>query len=581
MRTGSKRRVTGFVAIAAASVLAAGACSTGGGGEQSQKNVSPGFSECDKKPNDCNSGPTKKGGTYVQALEKTIPNWNVQDADGNVFDTSQVMNGLLPSPFIVYPDLTPHLNEDMMTSAEVTSQDPYTVVYKVRPEAVWSDGTPMGYDDFLYEWKTQNGKDCPACTPATTTGYDLISGIEQADNGKTITVKFSKPYPDWKSLFTLYPAGVAKQAAGGDLNTPAALKKAFEAFKATTPNWSGAAYKIGDYQKDASVTLVPNDKWYGKTKPSLEKIVFRIITDQAQEVPALQNKEVNGVYAQPNQDMVEKVKGITDVNYMLGKGLVWEHIDLNLKNKYLSDMALRQAIFTAINTKDLIGKTVGQFVPGAEPLGSHNYVPGQPGYKDFVTPTGQGSGDVEKAKQILTDAGYKIDNGKLMTKTGEAVPAFRFRFTEGNQLRQQSGEIVQNALKQLGISVTLQPTSTLGGTLTNGDFDMIIYAWVSTPFASGNKDLWITNGGGNYGKWSNKEADGYLEEAATATDEAKVAELLNKADEIMTKEAYVLPLFQKPTFLAVYKDYVNIRDNATSTGPSYNIHEWGLKASAQ
>ena len=38
-----------------------------------------------------------------------------------------------------------------------------------------------------------------------------------------------------------------------------------------------------------------------------------------------------------------------------------------------------------------------------------------------------------------------------------------------------------------------------------------------------------------------------------------------------------LPLYQKPTFLAYYGTYGNIRNNSTSVGPTYNIGQWGLK----
>jgi len=576
MRTRSKR-LYGLVAVAAASLLVVGACSTNKGGGTGN-NVSAGFADCEKKPNDCNGGANKQGGTITATLEKTLPNFNVIDADGNTFETAQVMNGLIPSPFVVFPDLTPHLNTDLMVSAEQTSTSPQTIVYKLKPNATWSDGSAIGLDDFMYAWKVQNGTDCPDCTAASTTGYELIDKIEGSDNGKTITVTFKEAYPDWKALFSLFPASVAKK--NGDMTTPAGLKKAFDGFKDATPDWSGGAYVVTDYQKDVSITLSPNPKWYGK-KPSFDKITFRMITDQAQEVPALQNREVQYIYAQPNQDMVTQVKAIPDVNYTLGKGLVWEHIDLNLKNTFLADKALRQAIFTAINVKDIISKTVGQFFPGAAPLGSHNFVPGQPGYKDYVTATGQGSGDAAKATKILTDAGYKIEGGKLMSPKGQPVPTLRMRHTEGNQLRAQSSELVQGALKQIGIDVKIEVTKTLGNTLSTGDYDLIIFAWVGTPFVSGNKDLWSTKGGGNYGKYSNPQADEALVSAAKETDESKVRDLLNKADELMTPDAYVLPLYQKPTFLAVYKDFANIRDNATSSGPTYNIQEWGLRAAAK
>ena len=53
----------------------------------------------------------------------------------------------------------------------------------------------------------------------------------------------------------------------------------------------------------------------------------------------------------------------------------------------------------------------------------------------------------------------------------------------------------------------------------------------------------------------------------------------NQADKLLTDDAFELPLYQKPTFLAAYDDIVNIRDNATSSGPPVNVQEWGIKAS--
>jgi peptide/nickel transport system substrate-binding protein len=413
---------------------------------------------------------------------------------------------------------------------------------------------------------------------ASSTGYDLIDKVEGADGDKTatVTLKAGETFPDWQSLFgTLFPSHIAAQQ--GDLNSPAGLLKAFEYFKGT-PTWSGGPYKFQNYEKDVSVTLVPNDKWYGLKKAPLDRITFRIIEDQAQQTPALQNKEVQMLISQPTPDMVAKVQGMAGVNYNLAKGPTWEHIDLNLKNAALGDVELRKAIFTAINRQDIITKTIVPFFPKAEPLNNHNFMVGAPGYTDVITSTGQGTGNVDAAKKILTDAGYRIEGGKLIGKTGQPVPPLRFRYTNGNQLRQQSAELVQNHLKAIGVEIKIEPTPSLGNTLSTGDYDIIIFAWVGTPFAADNKSLWSSKGGQNFGKWSNAEADGYLEEAAKTLDETKVRELLNKADEIMAREAYVLPLNQKPVFLAIYGDFINIRNNPTSAGPTYNIHEWGLKA---
>jgi peptide/nickel transport system substrate-binding protein len=58
----------------------------------------------------------------------------------------------------------------------------------------------------------------------------------------------------------LWPSHLAAQK--GDLNTPAGLAAAFEFFKGT-PTFSGGPYKFESYEKDVSVTLVPNDKYWG------------------------------------------------------------------------------------------------------------------------------------------------------------------------------------------------------------------------------------------------------------------------------------------------------------------------------
>ncbi|GIH12009.1 ABC transporter family substrate-binding protein [Rugosimonospora africana] len=563
----------GLVAVGVASLLAVSACGGGSGSSTGGGDTSSSFADCATKPLTCNSGTTKQGGTVTYTIEKTISGWNLNSAESNTFDFQEVLDGVLPQgPFINTPDLQPTLNSDLMVSAEQTSTSPQTIVYKINPNASWNDGTPINADDFTYMWKTNNGVDCKTCDPASTAGYDQIQTVTGSDNGKTVTVVFKTPYTDWKGLFgPMYPAHIANQH--GDLGA------SWKWLNDNQPTYSGGPYVITGYQKDASVTETPNPKWFGKTKPSLEKLVFRIITDQNQEVPALQNNEVQTIYPQANADIINQVKQINGVQYMLGKGLQWEHLDLNLKNPLMADTKLRQAIFTTIDRKQLISKTVGQFDPGITPLNNHNFMPNMDGYKDVISSTGQGTGDVAKAKSLLTGAGYTGVGTALKSPSGAPVQ-FRCSFTQGNVLRQQSCELFQTELQALGIKVTPTPITSLGDTLSSGDYDMIIFAWVQTPFIfSGAYQTWLSTSSSNYGHWTNSQSDALLKDAAQNTDHAKAVQDLNDADQIMANDAYVLPLFQKPTFLAAYSNIVNIRDDATSTGPPYNVQEWGMRAS--
>src|ERR1700730_12586912 len=114
MRTRSKR-LGGLVAIAAATVLTIGACGSSGGGGSNQQQSSAGFAACEEKPNDCNSGPTKPGGTLTLAMEKKVQNWNSADADGNTLDTQAVMNSILPTPTYAYPNNTFGWNKNLLS----------------------------------------------------------------------------------------------------------------------------------------------------------------------------------------------------------------------------------------------------------------------------------------------------------------------------------------------------------------------------------------------------------------------------------------------------------------------------------
>jgi peptide/nickel transport system substrate-binding protein len=574
-----KALLAGIAAIA----LGLTACSSSGGGGSNNSDVTAGtkgtgaFSDCATNPTTCNSGQTKPGGTITYTLEKTIPGWNQVFTNSNVFELAEVEDGILPGVYLAGSDLKPFLNTDLMISAEQTKTSPQTLVYKIQPNAVWSDGTPINFDDFQYLDYVSDGTHCPKCGAASSSGYNAIQSITGSDNGKTVTVVMKTPFADWQSMFgALLPAHIAKEH--GDDGSPTGLNASFQWFDKNVPTYSGGPMMITNYQKDTSITEKPNPKWYGKTKSSLDQLIFRIITDQTQEPTALQNHEVSVLYPQPNADMVNQVSQIPNVQTYLGKGLVWEHFDFNEKNKFLSDKSLRTAIFTAINRQDIIARTIGQFVPGAQPLGNHMYVPGQPGYQDNVTSTGQGSGDINKAKDILTKAGYTGVGSSLKTKSGETV-TFRCTYSAGNTNRQTECETVQNTLKQLGINVTLKTTTDLSE-LGTGNFDMIVFAWVGTPFVvAGAQQIWELKGGADYGFNNDPAAEKLINEAAVSTDQKTVQDKLNEADKLITADAYSLPLYQKPTYLAAYNNIVNIRDNATSSGPPVNVQEWGIKAS--
>jgi peptide/nickel transport system substrate-binding protein len=579
-RSGIRRAVA---LVAGLTVVLAGCGGAGGTGDGAARTTGSVFVTCAEDPNTCNSaepGKLRQGGQLAYAIEKNIPNWNLLSSEGNLQETGWVLGGVLPRAFITLPDLTVAMNEDLLDSAKVTSTNPETIVYKIKANAVWSDGTPITADDFIYVWRVQNGRDCPNCTPATTTGYDQITSVVGSDNGKTVTVTLSKPFTDWKQNWAsgspIYPAHIAAQH--GDINTPQGRAASYAWFGKNVPTYSGGPYQIENFTNNESVTLVPNPKWYGP-RPKLDRLIYRIVTDARQEPTALQNREVQVIYPQPQVDQVQQVRRIPDVSSFVGFGLSWEHFDLNLANNFLADPVLRTAIFIAVDRQAIINKTVGQFTDTIKPLNSHNFVPQQSSYEDVVSETGQGSGNLARAKRILNAAGYKMDGTQLKTPLGMTVPPMRIRYTVGNQVRQAECELFAQQIKQLGITVEVIPTDDLGATLSRGDYDIIVFAWVTTPFPySSAVQLWVTGQGSNFGRYSNPDVDRLITTAASSTDEVLARETLNQADRRLTRDAYALPLYQKPTFIALYDDVANVRNNSSLDGPQYNIAQWGFRA---
>ncbi len=584
MHIGTKR-LGGLVALTVAGLLGVTACGTSSSNSGGAAQASAGYADCSANPDTCNSGPRKDGGDIVVALGKYPSTWNDWSSDGNIVETVQQENLVVPGAYTFLPSGKIQWNQDLLASEpQVTSTSPQTVVYKINPNAKWSNGTPISADDFIYEWKSNNGHD-KNIPIVGSTGYDQIQSVTGSDNGQTVTVVFSKPYPDWKGLFSepgLFPAWYAKQKVGG-LDTDAQLEAAFKVWNTPPTDWSGGPYKLSNYQSQQSATFVPNTSWYGKDKPSLKTITFKYITDQTQDVPALQNQEIQALNIQPDQDTVQQLSQIPGVNYEVSAGFSWELFEVNTASKFMKDPALREAIFDATNVQDMIDKTVKPFFPTAKRDYNDNILPGVTGYQDVtnkVTPD-VGTGNVAKAKSVLQAAGYTFDgSGNLIAPNGGGQVSINFVHTD-TQVRDQSAQLVTQYLSQIGIKVNNKVTPDLGTALSTFNFDIIQFGFSNSPLLTGDHDLWSKDAGNNFTHWSDPQSDQLLNQMSQTLDAQKQADLLNQQDAIMAKAFVTLALYQKPNLQVATNQYINIRDNNAGSYFTYNTQQWGLNASAQ
>jgi peptide/nickel transport system substrate-binding protein len=511
----------------------------------------------------------KDGGTLNYAADQEPTGFNNNTSKDNGTSVLNIVVGMFPFTFHAQPDFTVKMDDAFLDSAEQTSEDPQTIVYKIKQEAIWSDDTPITADDFKYFWEQQNGtiKDNDV---ATTTGYDQIKSVEGSDNGKTVTVVFKTPFADWKGLFTgILPAHYVEKQPG---KWTTGLDKNPE--KIPVGGW----FKVENYTQGQSLTLARNDKYWGP-KTHLDTVVFRFLPESTTQPAALQNNEVDLIYPQPQLDQVQQVKALPDVTSEINFGLSFEHFDFNFKTPGLDDIAVRKAIATGLNVQLLVDRTVKQFSDKAQPLGNRIWLTGQPQYQDHF---GQyGKGDVAGATKLLEEAGYTKGGDGIYAKGGKKL-SLRISTTAGNQLRETQEELFQAQMKKIGVDIKIANADNrkfFGEWLPQGNFDIANFGWVGNPFAiSSSQDIYRTGGGGNYGQYQSDKVDQLFGQAVREVDEAKSAEIGDQIDQQLTADMAAIALYAKPTYLAVPNSFDNIGDNATQEGPFWNSGLWAQKA---
>jgi peptide/nickel transport system substrate-binding protein len=546
------------------------------------------------------------GGTITYAAEQEYTSYNNFTADAGLFANSLVLNPVLPrGPF--YADEKGGLSFDdyMMESAELTSEDPQTVVYKVKPEAVWSDGDPIDCDDWHLSWIAQNGKAVSSTEkdeegnpvtlflPVGTFGYEDIESLECSADGKEITTTYSKPYADWKGLFgsVILPAHIVEAKTGvADVTaatTEADLKKVADFWntgwvaqggidKSITP--SGGPYMIEEFKPGESLTLVRNDKFWGEPGKA-DTIVLRQVPDATAQPQALANNEVQVISPQPNEDLLAQIENIGDVDAKVDLGFTFEHFDFNFNNPILQDKAVRQAFALCINRDEIVETLITPMAPDAAVLNNHFYFPFQ---EQYVDNSGDfGTQDIAKAKSTLEAGGWTLGGDGVYEKGGQKL-AFRIGRRDPNPRRQKTIELAIAQCKEAGFNLTEQADATFNSDLLPaGQWDVALFAWVGTPTLGSNTSIYIpkdVGGGQNYGSWVNNEIKGLFDQANAELDEAKRTELMNQIDKLIWDDMATIPLYQFPDLTANKQAVQNVVYNPSSSGITWNAEAWALSA---
>ncbi|GAB2856389.1 ABC transporter family substrate-binding protein [Streptomyces deserti] len=390
------------------------------------------------------------GGTLRWAVDSVPETLNTFQSDADA-TTTRIAQAVLPSMFRMNASGRPERNPHYLESAEVVDTEPKQVVlYKLNQQAVWSDGREIGAADFAAQWRALSGKDTAYWT-ARNAGYDRIGKIERGKNDLEVKVTFSRPYADWKSLFSpLYPKDV--------MGTPDSFNDgARRNLKITAGPFT---VKKVDRDDDA-VTLTRNPRWWGEPA-KLSQIVLRAVPrdertaalvagriDLAEIDPAAARRIT--VAAQPRGSSTPLMGPGADLSpadalhswavangsdeeaadeeltareelrrataryarqqqalrgYEVRKSLepAYTQLALNGAGGPLADERVRRAVARALDREDLAEAVLKPLGLPAVPVGSHLALSGQAAYAD--NSGALGDQDTEEARALLADAGW-------------------------------------------------------------------------------------------------------------------------------------------------------------------------------
>ncbi len=517
----------------------------------------------DPRPNLKKADPGKRGGTLNQASFSEARSLNYYLTSDRV--SGEWASYLWGAARMVDVDLASGvttINFNVVSALKV-SDDRLTYTYSIRDGLKWSDGQPITGEDYVWTLKTALD---PANKWIYRADYDELLDSFYAPDPKTVVFKMKRPeiYAIQKTDIIPLPKHIWEGKEWGDPSRNPEID---------SPTVVSGPWKLKEWKRGETITFVRNDASTIVPPPLLDSMTITIFSNSSTQLDKLRKGDLDYVeLASTDYDEVRKLSNVKVIDFYPAQAR-WTYVGLNFRRAYLQDIALRQAIAYATPVKELIDKSLaglGQPIYSSVPQSFAGiYDPTTPRY-DF---------NLDKAKKVLSDAGYKVEAGKLKDKTGQELPELKI-LTDGSLGFEAIADRLSVNLKELGITLTKERLSFQNlldrARAEPYDYDMFTLGWSSNTTPETFNQVWKSL---NYGDWNTpvaKEVIALYEKVNQEFDASKRKDLLNQ---IQQKTAQDLPYI----FVYEFKDVFAVSDKfnispVTAFGVSYNhFADWSLK----
>lgn len=482
---------------------------------------------------------------YLNEPQGFIRFWATNTYSSEVIDL--VMSSMYK--FNENQDIVPDLAVGMPTFSE----DKKEMTIKLRTDAKWTDGQPVTADDVVFTHQIPINPDYKGPRKAA---FIKVAKVEKtaADSVKFTFTEPNAGYIDML-IYGILPQHLLKDVAVKDMDKSEFFKK---------PVGSGP-YKLDEWKPGQYLTFSRNESYYAG-KPAIAKINIKIIPDANVHMAQLQTGEIT-VQSVPVDNMAVidqfaktsgKIKLQKDIQTAVYHFVAW-----NLTNPLFKDKKVRQALTMAIDRKAIVESV-------AEGQGKIVNSQTAPSYWTYTDNVPKFDFNVEQAKKVLADAGWKDSDGDgILDKDGKKFE-FEMKVNQGNKVREKAVTVIQQQLKKIGINVNtrLVEGSAFSKDFTGKHFEALYYAW-SISGDPNPEGIWHSREietGLNTVSYTNPEVDTLIDEDLKTFDKNKRKELLAKVDALIAEDQPYTFLYS-PTVVMAYP--VNLE--------GYNPKRDGLK----
>ena len=427
-----------------------------------------------------------------------------------------------------------------------TSEDGLVWTFTLRPDAVWSNGTPVTANDFVFAMTRHFTPETGAQYAGTWATY--IKGAEEMlNNGgsaedlgvkalddHTLEITLTTPCAYFLNLMafpSFYPMNEAFYMEAG----------AEDGYALDAEHFLGnGPYTLTEWQHEDHITLTKNDSYWDKAnKAFIPSIKMIMVTDSGAGLNAFRGGEADMIGLSGEQAEMMRAEGANVKQYPDGTpAYIQFNTTESASSPALANAKVRRAITLAIDA-DSYNKNVAR----SSNLAADGIVPPVVNNGEYNAKRGA---LIERPTEDWTEVKALFEEGCQEAGVDPASMNLRYVCDEGDGAYKMAA-FVQNQLKEhLGLTIEIEsmPFKSRLDAQQHLDFDLCVALWgPDYDDAMTYLDMFTSESGNNHTGWANAEYDALVEEAFHEGDLEKHQELLIQAEKLLMEEMPIAPVY--------------------------------------